>query len=428
MPKPFDTVEDRQAFFELTGLSIEEGSFVDKGDNPEAHIVLTKAYRELSDEQRAKLAPATRKYLESEPAKKTWLERAKAYFTKSSHYGEPKTTAQILAEDEFRSKFMNLRFAFTDSVHSILNMPTAQDDEINAMSVMMNQTVQEFADKASELTGELTKRDASAAGELAGILDELARSVSKGGDANRGPFAQAMKDLEVFEFPAMTAPTTEDNVPAEKKTPTLDELVAKHGSEDDQKTLSAAIEAHAKAAAEKAVAEALKAKTMHMDEEEKEKEDEKKKAMADALPAELRKSFDAMTALMAKQGEQIEKLQEQQTEALYLEKAKDIAKDAGLDLNETANSLRKAYEVSDAIGASIEKQLRALAEQVKLTKQIGAPGAFPVEKNTGEEKLEQLAKEIQKAEGGTYEEAYAKAMDRDPDAAREAVPPIGNYN
>jgi len=422
MPKPFDTVEERQAFFALTGLSIEEGSFVDKGDNPEAHILLVKAYKDLDEGDRAKLTPATREFLENAPARKTWLDRAKGFFglVQKEDMG-PKTTAQILAEDEFRRKFFDLRMAFTESVGSILQMPVAMSEERSAMAEMMNQTVAEFAEKAGELTGELGKRDPSAAGELAGILDALARSVSKGGDANRGPFAQAMEDLEHFEFPAKTAPATEDNVPAEKTNPTLSDLVAKIGSEDDQKAMNDAIDAKVKAA----VDEALKA----AEGAEPTGDDPAKKAaeLGAQLPPEFQAQFSELLTTVKSQTEKLSSLEEAQTAQTYLTKAQSIAADAGLDLAETADSLRKAYEVSTEYGAQLEKQLRALAEQVKLTKTLGNAGAFPVEKNTGEEKLEKLARDIAKRDGVSFEEAYDKAMDEDPEAAREAVPALGPY-
>lgn len=398
---------DRRPMFQLEDLTIEEGSLVDKGDNPEAHVMLFKR------------AEGKKEETVSDEKKKTFFEKLKAWVGKT----EPRTTSEILAEDNFREEFFKARMAFMDSVHSILD--GADRDQ---MGPLLQQSVQEFSSIARELTAQMTKAAPDAAKDLSSILDRMVAAVSIQGvnDPNevskRAEFAGALEDLERFEVPSDVGKAEETKMPEPTShTKSFEELLKGIEDEDTRKAFAAA---HT---AELEKAKASKPKPPFMDDEDKEEEkDGKKKSAPSDLPESVQKAMEAMQKQNADLAAKVAKLEDEKAEASFVAKAREMAGDVAIDVNELGSILKTAHESDPATAEKLEGMVKGLIAQAAkgqaLTDSIGSAGGGRGAPTGPEAELEKKAEEIRKADPTLSESAaYVKAMDLNPELAAAAI-------
>jgi len=384
-----------KAQFQLNDLEINEGSLVDKGDNPEAHVALFKM---RADED----AVETAKDADQPDSKPGFFARIKAWVTKGGP--EPRMTGDIVDSDEFEFGMMKLRLAFQDSISSILeNAPATQ------VGAMLQDTVGQFSTRANSLAFDIGKVDKPASQELSGIVSRLVASVAteptvgKVAEPNpisamkRADFAKALDDLANFEIPK-AQPPQEATVSTKNQNALSFDDVLKNLPEDQQATINAHLDTLKAADTTEADAAA--------------KADEAAKAAP-------------VNAEIATLRAQVAKLEDDKITDQMIAKAKDINL-AGSDVSELAGILKGAFGRSTAEGEAIEKTFRAAAAQVSkadvLMKSIGSTGGAAPEAGSAEGKLEVAAKEIQKANPKlSNAEAYDQAMDQNPEIAAEAV-------
>lgn len=409
----------------LTSLSIEEGSFVDAGDNPGATINLFKR-APVSKDGATPTTPvaaegATPAEPESDAAKArigffanlfSWAGMTPAKKSAdaaavAAKYGEgygyseaPRTVDQILAQDSFYEESWRLKSALMRSINAILS----QGDQTK-IAPMLTQTVAEFDAHVHDLVDELQKRSPEAASAFQDIVRRLVESTAdktakSSRPDDRARFAKALADLDAFEVPVIAKheqPETEEptvtnpkNVPAAKS---LDDILA--AMPEAERAVVAAKLAEKPAAVEPAQ------KVAPVDDG----------AVAKKLEDLEKRAADAESSL--------KKMQDEKEEASFLAKAKDIGNG---DVAEIAKVLRGAYAVSKESGEALEKVLRASAAQVAkaavLTKAIGSEST---DASSPEGQLEARAKELQAKEGGTFAQAYTKVLKGNPELANAAL-------
>lgn len=410
----------RTATHRLVGLQINEGSLVDQGDNPEAHIVFFK--RKPQETTMPAPAPSTtpahklggwRSLLEwagiakKKPASTTTTTAEKDY------YDGPRTLAQILAADRFNEEICKLRWAFMDSVRSIMSSA-----DPTSIAPLMQKSVAEFGVLAQQLVADLKKRhpeatDAAANAEK--FVDILARLTAQANahaetakaapskpddEAARLLFVKTLAELEAFELPFNPAPQ-ETEMPADTNaTKSLEDIVKALPEAERTQLAKELADLKAAAAAAKASPAApapAPAPATGGDDVQKQLADLQKQA-ADAKA-------------------EVAKLRDEKAYEGFVAKAKDIG--AG-DVQEVATLLKGAYGRSAEEGASLEKVLRAQAAQLAkaqsiLTKTLGSSNNAAA--GSLDEKIGEAVKAIQKAKPTlTYEQAYAEAIIANPEA------------
>jgi organic radical activating enzyme len=372
MPSP------RKATSRLVGLTIKEGSLVDNGDNPHAHVVFFK--RAPEDEPMPQ--PAT------------------ASTSKGYGYDQPRTLGQILGAQKFASAIQDLRWAFMDSVSSIMG-----SSDPTTIAPMMSKSVAEFGAEAEKLVAELKSRsgdttDTAKGARVTEIVAQLKaqtiteKSIPPDGGAPASVLATLALLDDVVGKASPPATTEKSSMPENTKPTALADAIKALPAD-----VAAAIETEKKAAIDKAVAEAvaeaMKAKQPEVEGVAKQLADiEKRAAAAESEVAKLR--------------------DEKLTESMVA-KARDI----GIgDVDETAQTLKSAFAISPEAGAQIEKTLRAAAEQAKhaqkvLTSTAGSAATFT--KGSPEARAEELVDALVKAKPSlTREQAFVEVAREHP--------------
>jgi hypothetical protein len=449
------------ARFQLSDLSIDEGSLVDAGDNPEAHIKLFKMKSGDSEEEPTEKATWTTAYVNDLPdssflhvegggkkdaggkttprslrhfpvkdadgkvdlphlrnalaripqsklpqgAKdkaagkaKAMLEETRKEYAMPMNGGAlypiaPRTTAEIIAEREFRDEFCELKWAYQDSISSILS-----GVEPGQMGGFLAKTTAEFSDAVGVLIDSIAKASPGLAAHALEVVESLKQACTAEPAAIRGEITKAAAALDSL---TPNRKTTEENVSQKNSTPapkTVDEILAAL-PEADRAAVKTQLEEAAKAKedADKAKAEAEKVAT----------------AKADAEKADLAKRVSDAEATIAK-------MKDEKLTVEFTAKAREIG--AG-DVNEVATLLKAAYGRDQKEGETLERTLRAMAEQIKksnvLLRVVGSEATGGADSPEGQ--LEAKAKAIATAENVSFHVGYSRAMERNPDLAKNAV-------
>lgn len=348
--------------FKLEDLSIDEGSLVGEGDNPEAHIRLFK------------------------------LRADEATVSTDKEY-EPRTMGAILAEREFSDRFWTLRCAYTDSIGSILAA-----SEHDKMGALLTKTTAEFSAAVGDLIASIAKLSPMTAARARAAVESLKVACAAEPAAVSGEIHKAAASLDAF---APTKPQ-EDNVSKNATTTAPTALVAKTAEEilaalpEEQRAVIAAQLDAAKVAADKALADAEKVAA----EKAAAEQTSMAKRLADTEAALAKMKDDALT----------------QT---YLAKAKEIG--AG-DVNEIAMLLKGAFGRDPKEGEILERNLRAMAAQARKGALFAVAGSDSTAgADSPEARLEVEAKKIAAEKGVTFHVAYKMAMDANDSLARAAV-------
>ena len=357
-----------EAKYQLHELEINEGSLVDKGDNPEAHVLLFKREQEN--------AP-------------------RGLFRKLWNWA---VTGTEKASPEH--SFGELRLSLLGEIEATMDNQPA--DQIDAA---LAKTVAEHIAQAERMT---QKSAPEWTARFADVLDRMQRSVSSPAEqgADRAEFVKAVAEMESFIF-----------ADAEEKT-----------MQDAEKTLDAAPPSPPVEVVEVVAVESEKAKAETKGSDEPAKMDHEEE---DEMKEETQKAAEAIEKRMvelekrAQEAEaQLAKMLDEKRGAEFVAKAKSIVP-AGVDHAELGAALKAAHDSSTAEGERLERLFSALAAQVQhgaLLEVVGSEA--PVGKaHNAHERLEALAAEIVKASAGkvTHAAAYDLAMTQNPELAAEAI-------
>lgn len=363
---------------ELTALQVTEGSLVDKGDNPEAHVKLTKSAAGEG------LFTRLKKWAAEKMVRKDGMEDA-----------GPVTTAQVMARDAFQVQFHKLKCALMESVNSFLASPPSPD-----MVEGMLKSVQEFSDAYQVALGGSGLAKSADVAHLVDSLKEALEAELQGTTEKRALFVEAVQKMDALETPHSTVAVQEQQ---------------DMNINDVLKNLPTAQRA--------VVEEALKMGAKTMSEEEKKKmEDEKAMHMKKDMESAVTKAVEAATAEMTKRfneaQDRVAKLEDEKATATFVAKAVEM-KIPGQDVNALGAMLKTSYGVSEAHGKQVEATVSALAKQAQaglqvMTRTIGKTSTGT--SGSVQEEVTQKASELRKAQPTlTPEQAYRDVLQADPD-------------
>jgi len=351
----------------LEHLTIKEGSVVERGDNPEAHIMIVKN----AEDDRSFI----RKMWD-------WATNQSVDFSTEKYM----TTAEILAEEKFISDFNKLRGAFREAVEMSMCLPVVE------MSQNMKRSVDEFMSEALKMTTDLEKAAPEAAETLKGILDDLSAQSDTKDEQGREKFAKAVEALETFSMP---------------KVPATQQPEAQEATTEKEATMAQQVEK----SLEDILADLPEGEAATI-----------RKSIEDA-DAKATAAVDTLKTIT----ERLETLEKKQERTKFVDMAKEVIGEAALDLEKTADSLQAAFGVSTEAGDTLVGVLKAASAQAStdsLFVEAGseAPDADTIGGGTAEERLKALAADIRKEDPSLSEfAAYNKAAEQNPELKAEAV-------
>jgi hypothetical protein len=378
--------QDPNKLYELVNLEVDEGSPVDKGDNPGAKIVLVKN-APGGDGVFARL-------------KGVWDRFVRKDYGSEMEASLPRTTSQIMAANQFMQDFCTLKMAFIQSIRSIMESAPAE-----SMGPLLKKSVEEFSAGAADL--------AKAAGitksaELDAILKDMQDTAAVA--EKRDSFASAVEKLGAYgephnsPVPDQGGGTTDKEQGMEKAAITFE--AALKGISDP--AVKAAIEAELAKAKQPVAAPVIA-------------------AAAPTLSDEVTKRLEKAEKDAAEAKAQVAKLEAERLDGEFLAKAKSFQV-PGMDHASVAKTLKDAYGVSADAGKSMEQAYAALTAQVKqsnaIFKSIGRAGIPPNGGSDASPHLQLVAKaaEIQKVDPKmTKEQAYRTAAQQNPGLYRAAI-------
>lgn len=334
---------NRVADSELVDLKLGESSGVDAGDNPEAHVMLLK--------QKATAAAAATKPETFWVKMKRWAGVDGVNKGMNGSMPGPRTVDEIMMAQEFQEDFCEFRYAFIESVYSILDGAPA-----DVMADKIIATVNQFAARAKALCAEMNAGSGTEnAKRLNALLESLQSSARETGDVGkRAPFAAVLKDLEEFGF-------VPERVSAEKQQPVPEEDLMNPRAKllESLKTAPEAVRNAALQAfddAQKAASESAAAQAASSDTAKALKE------LTEKLAASEKRAEETNKALL----EEVGKLRDQAADAEFINKVR--AMDLPVDTAKVAKVLRAAHAVSKENGAALEEVLTACSEQSQFVK------------------------------------------------------------
>lgn len=347
---------------ELVELEITEGSFVDKGDNPEAHIVF---FKRATDEAAA---------------------------SKSMHEYDadgrpiPRTTLQVVNQRRAMKSMHELKEAFELSMHEILEY--AVPDQLPAM---LNQTATEFADLLKQFGLDAVGKQ---------ITADVASAVLE-------PSVELMQDGITKALAALSVET--DGAPEENSMTTTQKNKAVKGLDEILSALPDSEQAVVKAKLDENAAETEAAKAAAA---------EKAQAEVDVSKrlADLEKRAESAEATVAAM------VDEKQT-AHFTSMAKQIG---GADVTSMSSLLKSAYGRSEDEGKQLEEMFRGLAAQAKIGQQalfktVGSSGPG-LDDSSPEALIEADTRKLMEADPKLkYSDAYKLSLQKNRDAYARSI-------
>lgn len=409
----------------LRHLRIKEASVVDAGANPGAHLMIFKHRDQPAENVQAGLMPMDDD--KKKPKKPPFLKRLAAWagLAEVEKMGEAKTVNEILTEDRFRREMFELKWAFGDSIRSILDGTSGEEQ-----GAMLAKTVSEFTAAASALAAEVRKSgDTDAAGDtlapLTDVLAELESAVAKATfntEAEKVRLTKAIGKLDEL-FPTDDE-NPEDPMPA-PTAKTFDDILASLTEADAGVIKTAFLTLTKKLdAVEKWVEDAKKAS-------EPTEEQKAEEAAMKALPASIRKRLEDAETTAKSAAEKVERLETEKRAATFVEKARALDPDGmiGLEIDKAAKLLEKADRADPEFAAELERTLKGASARMKasdrILRSIGHAGSSgSVSPGSGAHaELTKRATEIAKASNGefTFAQAYDRALEADPMLGAEAM-------
>lgn len=348
-------------------LSLGEVSFVDKGDNPGAYVLLMKRKEENTVEEVLKSSP---NILQS------WVKKVKYDVTKKnapailsiiSKETEAKTFTEIKNDRAVRDDVYNKIWTLEESLFSILN-----DDDVEDKNGMIQETVAQFQ---QAITTIIKSKGGSKMNRLEKLLAQLKKDNPD------------MEDAELMEKAATALATTADTLEKEKT-----DLDTEKGDLTKQvETLTTDLE------------------------KAKEGEGGEVKIDKSKLAPDVREHMEKMEKESEENKKAIEKLKKDGQKADFIKRA-EVLKACG-DTDEIAGLLIKVDDLDSEVAGEVEKILANNAAIIK---------ASPLFKETGHNSendngsaldlLNKKAEELRKTEAGanlSLPQAFTKVM-KDP--------------
>lgn len=358
----------------LTNLKINEGSLVTAGDNPEAHIALFKF--------RAGETDGPNPY------------RGAVDLLKSA-----RSTREILNEDKFYDEMWKLREAFSQSIFEVLNYT-----DVAEMGELLQKTVNEFSAAATALAAEVQKSFPEQGKALLDVVDKLVDAAtfkSLGESEHFGVDPVALETAigslnELYTSKASPPESTSMQTKTTEENKSFDDVLKSLG-EDERGVVTSHIEALAKEAVDKALAE------------KSEKESKPVVKTADQLKIE-------------KLENELEKIKEEKFEKRMAELAKDVAL-PGVETDVVTKLLSANFKASEESGEELLKMFRAQKAQLAKAEQIltATKGTTAPVEGSAEARADAMAKSLASSSGLTFEAAYEKVLEENPDIAREVL-------
>ena len=318
----------------ITGMAIVEGSLVDEGDNPEAHIAMFKSGPDDEEDD-----------VEGEPA------------VKAETINVPltiKTTSQLLAERRFNEEFCEIRWAYEDAIYAAMSAPTSM------IGALVTKSTDEFQAEVEALMTTVAKVSPSIAETIKTSFQEI-RSTATSTDTKLATktIANALDTIGAIG--------AEKKETAKMEPKTLAELMAllPAGHQDIVKSAldaagkTAADELAVKAASDAKEVEAMKARLAKLEDE---RLDAEFKAKAEAIPGvDVEKTKTILKSAFARSKEEGEALE--QTLRALGEQAKRGVSVKGIGSDQVIDANDDPEEKLKSIAADIRKAEPTLTEQ-----------------------------------------------------------------
>lgn len=385
--------------FRLRDLDLEWFGFVDDGDNPGAHLTLSKARRDKDGDSPMAEEHKKRDLNFLAKLKKRWVIRKM----------EPRTTRQLLDQRSFDEEFWKLRWAYQDSVWSILEMSPGDE-----MMKLMASTTKEFVEEAKALSDDMEKSHPEEREELVSILDELEDAVKEVSPDSREHFAKAVEKLQKFDPPNVEL--KEGDAVKNAKKSALEEAVKNLPADQAKAILDAA-------------------KKDAPDDDGPGEADPAPGAAPDPAPASkgvldptVKAALEAMEKRVvaaeksaADSEAETRKLRNEATAKARVEKARSWGI-AGVDDDDIGLLIAVCdgdIEPSEKSAEALERFAKAMAAQTskgaRILKQVGSAGGADTEKSARKEAAEAVAELMKAAPGVTEAQAYADVYEGNPD-------------
>lgn len=390
----------RKATTELVDLKIVEGSVVGDGDNPPAKIAMFK--NRTGDEVKP----------EKEPLISGFFKRAREWAgSVTKAYGEPRTTGQILAMDEFRDKFWKARMALVESMNSILECAPPGD-----VGPLMAKSVEEFTSVVSAVSAAMGSDKRA---EISAIIAQMSGALKDHGSVKRRELVGAVEKLEDFTF---TVETNVSLAPGES-TKAADET-------NKEKNMSANTEKKAAKTMDELLANLDPSEKLLLDEHIKSKSTPVDTSKSTTEDPALKEATPAIMKLLEKMSGEIADLRGDKAATEISTKARRIARNVeGLNVEDIEDHLKDAQKNGGKEGLERAERMflsmSALARKGDaLRKSLGNSGVNvnPDKPRTADELVSNKARKMMETEKGlTYESAYTRVMNADPQLAAAAI-------
>lgn len=183
----------------IRNVVLDEVSFVGKGDNPEAHVLLLKMKKDPTEESIVKLGKEY-KGEKQEIVLKKWLEDNPTLIQKDD--GDAVTFDEIKNDQELRNKLWDMCYTLESSISSI-----AMDDTVPDKTAMISQSVDQFKAAITAITKggnempelKKAKEELAKAQEQVTTLTKSVEDITKENGTLKADLEKAKKDMKDME-------------------------------------------------------------------------------------------------------------------------------------------------------------------------------------------------------------------------------------
>ena len=188
----------------LRSVKLDEISFVGKGDNPEAHVLLLKIKADPTESSILKAG----KDSPSDEVLKVWVEANPSYFVKDD--GEAVTFAEIAQDRELRDKIWSMCYMLEESLGSIV-----RDDSCTDKASKIQSSIDEFKAAVTAITkgeNEMTPEEIAALKKAKEDADANIAELTKELDTLKACAADDKKKMDALEAAKLKKEADEEDV------------------------------------------------------------------------------------------------------------------------------------------------------------------------------------------------------------------------
>lgn len=185
----------------LRSVKLDEISFVGKGDNPEAHVLLLK----IKPDTESSILKAG-KDSPSDEVLKVWIESNSSYFVKDD--GEAVTFAEIAQDRELRDKIWSMCYMLEESLGSIV-----RDDSCTDKASKIQSSIDEFKAAVTAITkgdNEMTPEEIAALKKAKDEADAKVAELTKECETLKACAEDDKKKMEALEAAKLKKEAEED--------------------------------------------------------------------------------------------------------------------------------------------------------------------------------------------------------------------------